>query len=337
MLKDIEKPIQKIRSSSAWVSFIEQTPNPLIINTPLVKSDLLARASGIDEVYFKAEYLQLGNSFKIRGAIHKLQSLLSLSQKPIVYTASAGNHGIGLALAAKALGFKAVIYVPENTPQIKQEKILATGAILKAEGSNFDESEFLAKTHCDKTKGEYISSFDDDYIIAGNGGSIAREIYQALNENIENMDLIVPIGGGGMASGLVTFFHGSCLRLLGVEPENDCAMYHSVKNQRFQKDYIGQGSYADGLAGAISQHTFNLCSTGLQQVLTVSESEILQATCWAYEQLGIVIEGSSAVTIAALLNKKIQFSPRVCLILTGSNIDQSLITKARSFKHTLPI
>lgn len=321
-------PVRQLIKTEAWRSFLNTSTHPLIINTPLVKCDALARTTGLSEIYFKAEYLQAGNSFKVRGAIHKLQALQHTQEKPTVFTASAGNHGIGLALAARALGFAAVIYVPVTTPDVKKQKILEAGATLEVLGLDFDESEHLAKARCAKEDGVYVSSFDDDFIIAGNGGTIAREIDQALCGVVAGMDLLVPVGGGGIASGLATYFHGSGVRLFGIEPENDCALSASLRAGVFAKDYIGHGSHADGLAGAISQRTYDLCKSGIHTTITVSEAEILNAIKWAYEQMGIAIEGSSAVVIAALLNHKNSFAPRVCLILTGSNIDRSLIAQA---------
>ncbi len=323
-------PIDSLKTSTAWKALGERASHSLKIDTPLVRSVALAQTSGIEQVFFKAEYLQAGNSFKVRGALHKLQSLLLHNKFPTVFTASAGNHGIGLALAADALGFQAVIYVPATTPEVKKRKILDLGARLEIAGEDFDSCEFLAKQACKRNGGEYVSSFDDDYIIAGNGGSMAREIEAGFSGDIDGLDIVVPIGGGGMAAGLAAHFYQKNVRVIGVEPANNCAMTISMEHGAYKENYSGTSSYADGLAGAISQRTFELCQSGLDRVLTVSETDILQAIRWAYENLGIAIEGSAAVAIAALFNNAPALSSRVCLILSGSNIDQTLISKARS-------
>ncbi|HCU2028562.1 TPA: pyridoxal-phosphate dependent enzyme [Pseudomonas aeruginosa] len=322
--------INSFKTSPAWKTLDEWAFHPLKVDTPLVRSVALAQTSGIEQVFFKAEYLQAGNSFKVRGALHKLRALLSQDKRPTVFTASAGNHGIGLALAADALGFQAVIYAPTTTPEVKKRKILDIGAHLEIAGEDFDSCELLAKQACERNDGEYVSSFDDDYIIAGNGGSMAREIEDGFSGDIDGLDIVVPIGGGGMAAGLAAHFYQKNVRVIGVEPANNCAMTMSMTDGAYKENYSGTGSYADGLAGAISQRTFGLCQSGLDRVLTVSETDILQSIRWAYENLGIAIEGSAAVAIAALFNNAPALSSRVCLILSGSNIDQTLISKACS-------
>lgn len=330
-MSDILSPIEEIRNSLAWNQFLQHKTNSSAITlTPIVRSHELARIARVKEVFFKAEYLQRGGSFKIRGAMHKLSSLLDTPQKPDIFTASAGNHGIGLSLAARELNFKASVYVPVNTPQIKQAKIREAGATLCLAGADFDESESIAKSECEARGGVYVSSFDDEYIIAGNGGTLAREIDQVLDGARTGMDLIVPVGGGGLASGLSAYFYGTEMRLFGVEPENNCALTTALANNVYEDGYSGQNSCADGLAGAISSRTFELCQQGLQSTVTVSEAEILHAIGWAYDHLGIVIEGSAAASIAALIQRKANFSPRVCLVLTGANIDSSLVEQARN-------
>jgi len=321
------RAIHDLKNSMAWQCLKDASYHPGIVHTPIVRSHVLGQAAGISDVYFKAEYLQTGNSFKIRGALHKLRSL----ETPIVFTASAGNHGIGLALAARILGMKAVIHVPSNTPEIKKKKINAASGTLVVGGKDFNECEMLAMANCERQHGEFISSFDDDHIISGNGGSLAREIESAFSGDL-GADILCPIGGGGLASGLCAYFYGSDTRVFGVEPAVDCAMHKSLRAGSYQSDYLGDGSIADGLSGSISPRTFELCRAGLHQSLVVSESEILDAIAWAYDHMGIVIEGSSAAVIAALLNKRNVFSPRVFLILTGANIDQATIDLAR--KHT---
>ena len=129
-----------ITLSPAWAALDKYPPSDLVIKTPLIRSTALAEAAGLDEVWFKAEYLQTDGSFKVRGALHKLRALLYLKQRPNVYTASAGNHGIGFAIAARELGFTAIIYVPTTTPEVKRQKIRSAGAILEVAGDNYDES-----------------------------------------------------------------------------------------------------------------------------------------------------------------------------------------------------
>lgn len=323
-------PIESYKLSGAWKLFQEEVDqSQIIIKTPLILSETMAQASGLERVYFKAEYLQAGSSFKIRGALFKLQALLNEASKPMVFTASAGNHGLGLAIAARELGFEAIIHVPITTPQVKIRKIKDVGATLCVAGSDFDDCERVAKKSCSDAGGVYVSSFDDDYVIAGNGGTLAREIEQSLNGSTAPIDLIVPVGGGGMASGIAAYFYESNVRVIGVEPEANCALTESLRLGRYLDQYQGSNSFADGLAGAISEKTFQLCSQGLHTVITVNEEEILRAIFWAHENLGIVIEGSAAVSVAALLGKKYDFSPSALAVLTGANIDPSLLAKAR--------
>ncbi|MGJ7547618.1 threonine ammonia-lyase [Pseudomonas alloputida] len=319
---------ERLDLSTAWSEMGKGLGSTLIVNTPIFSVPTLAKAAGISKVYVKAEYLQAGGSFKVRGAMLKLKYLMANGRKPIVYAASAGNHGIGLALAARELGFTAIIYVPTSTPEVKRQKIRSAGAILEVTGSHYDESEDLAIAACREANGEYISSFDDEFIICGNGGSLALEIESCLQNQLIEFDVLVPIGGGGLASGIGAYLKGKVKNIYGVEPANNCAMAKSLAKGQFDTEYSGTSSIADGLAGAISKNTYALCSKNLTGVLTVSESNISNAIAWAYQNLGIVVEGSAAVTIAALLSGKQEFSEKVCLVLTGSNIDQASLKQA---------
>lgn len=327
-----KSPVENLLSTHAWESMRREHQDSPCIRTPLIRSPQLESITGIREVYLKTEYLQKGNSFKFRGALHKLRSLQSKNPLPAVFAASAGNHGIGLSLAAESLGFTANIFVPTSTPDVKRKKIEAAGGVLHVVGKDFDESEAHAKRSCAEANGSYVSSFDDDYIIAGNGGSLAQELEADLNGDLDNLDVIVPIGGGGLASGIGAYFYDRNVRVFGIEPEPNCAMDASLREGRFLEGYEGGNTVADGLAGAISEKTFAICNQALTQSALVKEQDICESIGWFYENLGIVVEGSSALLGSVILNNQIELSDRVCLIMTGSNIDQGSIDKARNIR-----
>jgi threonine dehydratase len=290
--------------------------------TPLVPASVLGRRTGAN-VWLKLESLQRTGSFKLRGAAARLAAM-SLAGQTRAIAASAGNHGLGVALAANAFGIEATVLVSAQTPEVKRAGIAALGATVEVVGASYDEAEAEARRRAaaDPTL-TFVSPFDDDHVIAGNGGLLAREILAQLPD----VDTVIaPVGGGGLCGGLGVELAPRGIRVVGVEPEANCAMKRSLEDGRAYTRYEGGPTLAEGLEGAVSERTFAMAKDYFPDIVLVSEVAIRKAIVYAYRTLGLVVEASAAVTIAALLEEAIDVNGRrVVLVITGSNIEASLL------------
>jgi threonine dehydratase len=298
----------------------------LIRVTPLVPAPALGRRTGAD-IWLKLESLQRTGSFKLRGAAARLAAMADAGQTRAI-TASAGNHGLGVALAASTFGIEATILVSSQTPEIKRSGIAALGATVEVVGASYDEAEAEARRRAEASGSTFVSAFDDDYVIAGNGGLLAREILAQLPD-IDTV--IAPIGGGGLAGGLGVEMVPRGIRLLGVQPEANCAMKRSLEDGRAYTRYQGGPTLAEGLEGAVSERTFAMAKDYCPEIALVSEVAIRRAVVYAYRTLGILCEASSAVALAALLEDALDVhGRRVVVVITGSNIEASLLDQLLS-------
>jgi threonine dehydratase len=297
--------------------------------TPLVQAPALSRRSGAD-VWLKLECLQRTGSFKLRGAAARLAALAREGNHRRVITASAGNHGLGVAYAAHAFGLQASVLVSSQAAEVKRAGIRALGATLEVVGSTYDEAEAEARRRArqpDDRGGPdvpvFVSPFDDDHVIAGNGGLLAREILAQLPD-VEVV--IAPVGGGGLVGGLGVELVPRGIRLLGVEPAANCAMKQSLDAGHALVRFEGGPTLAEGLEGGVSERTFRMAQDYCPEIGVVSEVAIRQAIVYAYRTLGLVCEASAAVTMASLLEGVFSLpSRRVVLVVTGSNIEPDLL------------
>lgn len=300
--------------------------------TPLVPAPALGRRIGAD-VWLKLENLQRTGSFKVRGAAARLAALAieSAAQpegaaRPArrVVAASAGNHGLGIAEAARALGIDATVLVSALTPEIKRSGIAALGAKVEVVGASYDEAEAVAKARADADPGlVFVSGFDDDYVIAGNGGLLAREILAQLPD-VEA--IVVPVGGGGLAGGIGVEVVPRGIKLFGASPEANCAMRRSLDEGRAYTTYHGGPTLAEGLEGAVSERTFAMAADYFPDIALCTEVAIRRAIVYAYRTLGIVCEASSAVALATLLEDAERVrGRRTVVVVTGGNIEPDLL------------
>jgi threonine dehydratase len=191
-------------------------------------------------------------------------------------------------------------------------------------GASYDEAEAEARRRAAADPGlTFVSAFDDDYVIAGNGGLLAREILAQLPD----VDTVIaPVGGGGLAAGLGVELVPRGLRLLGVQPEANCAMKRSLEDGRAYTRYEGGPTLAEGLEGAVSERTYAMAKDYFPDIALVSEVAIRRAIVYAYRTLGLLCEASSAVVLAALLEDAVDVQGRrVVVIISGSNIEASLL------------
>ena len=294
----------------------------MIRKTPLLPSPILG-----ERCFLKYENLQTTGSFKIRGATEALRRLTEEGPRPVkVIAASAGNHGAGLAYAGREFGVQVELFVPDSTPKNKCERMSGYGATLHLTPGGYDDSESLAKRKAKEQSVPYISPYDDDAVIHGNGYLLGKEIHQQL-PTVKTV--VCPLGGGGMASGLGQYFAGKGVQVVGVSPQNNCAMVTSLRTGVAQTAYKGKKTIAEGLEGSVSEKTYELCKKFGIEPQTVSEGAIKEAIAFAYHKLATVLEASAAVVLAVSLELKETLSVQSdCVyILSGQNCDSQLLKK----------
>lgn len=299
----------------------------IIRTTPLVPAPALGRRTGAD-VWLKLESLQRTGSFKLRGAAARLAALVDQG-RPAVVTASAGNHGLGVAHAARVFGLEATVVVPTSTPAVKRDGIAAAGARVEVAGASYDDAEAEARRRAAQDPAlTFVSPFDDDHVIAGNGGLLGRELLAQLPD----VEVVVaPVGGGGLVGGLGVELVPRGIRLLGVQPEANCAMKRSLEEGRALVQFSGGPTLAEGLAGGVSERTFRMARDYCPDIVLVSEVEIRRAIVYAYRTLGIVCEASAAVALAALLEDAAPVrGRRVVVVVSGGNIEPDLLDQLLS-------
>jgi threonine dehydratase len=293
--------------------------------TPLNRSKFLSELCSAD-VFLKLENLQVTHSFKIRGVINKLMNLSSEEKAIGVVTASAGNHGQAVAFGAQKLGFPAKIVVPVNTPKIKVDGIKQWGADLLLFGENYPEAEKKAKELAIQEGRLYISSYNDELIVAGHG-TIGLEILQAL----PNVDVaIVPVGGGGLISGISIAIKTQKpnVQVIGVQSEAVPIMYESLKAGKIVPPNRHEpNTIAEGLSGGIEKGstTFTIAQQYVDEVMLVKEETIRRAVYLLWKNEKQVVEGSGVAGVSMLLENNDSFIDQsVAVVVTGGNIDTSL-------------
>jgi len=288
-----------------------------LIVTPCLLSRTLSEISGA-QVFLKFENLQFTASFKERGALNKLLSLRDDQRKAGVIAVSAGNHAQGVAYHAKRLGIPAVIVMPRFTPNVKVEQTRAFGAEVILHGENFDEAKTHALEVMEKRRLTLVHPYDDEQVIAGQG-TIGLEMLAAQPD----LDvLLVPVGGGGMISGIAIAVKGirPATQLIGVETVRFPSVYCALKG--LQPEF-GTNTIAEGIAvkqpGAL---TLEIIRKTVDDILLVDEGDIEEAMLLLLEIEKTVVEGAGAVGLAGLLTNRARFAgKKVGLVLCGGNID----------------
>lgn len=291
---------------------------PLIRRTPLHQSLSIAHRLKCGAVHLKMECWQKTGSFKERGALNKMLSLNPEEKARGVVAASAGNHGLGVCVAAGFLGVNATIVVPETAVPTKVEALRLHRAEIVLHGRTYDEAEQYAHELQHKSGAVFVHAFDDPVVIAGQG-TIGLEIM----EDLPDADTIfVPVGGGGLISGLgfAVKNQNPGVRIIGIQSEASPAMHDSYHAGRIQTAPVA-ATLADGLAGErVSQHTLDLSRKYCDDMLLVKESTIAEAIRLLVAQERFLVEGSAAVSLAALMDHPHVAGQKNVLILTGRNI-----------------
>ena len=309
----------------------------VIIRTPLVPNPLLSERFGAN-VLLKREDLQVVRSYKIRGAFNKIQSLSAEQLANGVVCASAGNHAQGVALACYKKGIHGTIYMPSPTPsqKVNQVKMFGKDAIdVVLTGDTFDDAFAEAISFSEQNQAAFIPPFDDQKIVEGQG-TVGKEI---LEDSAEPIDyLIVPVGGGGLAAGVSSYFKvlSPNSKIIGVEPAGAPAMKTSMeKGQLVTLDK--NDKYVDGAAERREGDlTFEICKENLDRVITVSEGQVCSEILSLYNEQAIVVEPAGALAIAALHQLRDELAGKnVVSVVSGSNNDitRTAEIKERSLLH----
>lgn len=292
-----------------------------IIETDFDNSRTLSAIFGAD-VWLKFENLQFTASYKERGALNKLMSLTPEERACGVIAMSAGNHAQGVAYHAELLGIPATIVMPATTPTVKVENTKALGATVILHGEDFEEASRFARAHGAAHNMTFIHPFDDPVVIAGQG-TIALEMLT----KVPDLDtLIVPIGGGGLISGMAVAAKGlkPDIRVIGVEAKLYPSMYNVIRHASLP---IGGETLAEGIAVREPGYvTREIVSALVDDILLVSETELERALTLLITVEKTVVEGAGAAGLAALLADRARFHGRkVGIVLSGGNIDTGLL------------
>ena len=277
------------------------------------------------QIYLKTEDLQNTGSFKVRGAYIKIASLSEEERACGVIASSAGNHAQGVALAAKAFGVPATIVMPAGAPLSKVKATRELGATVVLHGSVYDDAYAEACRIQQETGATFIHPFDDPMVIAGQG-TIGLEIM----DDLPDVDtIVVPIGGGGLASGVaaaVKMLHPN-VRVIGVQAAGAAGMKASIEAGHVVSLDTAK-TIADGIAvKKPGELTFALCSKYLDEIVTVDDDEIAQAILFLMERGKMVAEGAGAAPVAAIMNRKFDVSGKVAAVISGGNIDVTMISR----------
>ena len=314
----------------------------VLLETHLIYSPIFSKESG-NKVFIKPENLQKTGSFKIRGAYNKISNLTDVEKKRGVIASSAGNHAQGVAYGAKESGIKAVIVMPKSTPLIKVESTKQYGAEVILHGDVYDDAYKKAKELEEKEGYVFVHPFNDEDVLDGQG-TIALEILEELPET----DIIlVPIGGGGLISGI------ACaakilkpeIKIIGVEPEGAASAYEAIKENKVV-ELKEANTIADGTAvKKIGDLNFEYIKKYVDEIITVSDYELMEAFLLLVEKHKIIAENSGILSVAA--TKKIkEKNKKVVSVISGGNIDvlmissminKGLIRRDRIFNFSLNI
>jgi len=294
-------------------------------NTPAVRSRTFSELAEAD-LYLKLENLQTTGSFKVRGALNRINRLSPEERARGVVCASAGNHAQGVAFAAAALGVPSTVYIPVFAPPSKIQATRGYGADVVLEGVTYDEAFQAARARAESDGLTFVHAFDDPDIIAGQG-TIGVELHEAM----DRLDsVVVPIGGGGLIAGIAVALRGlrSDLEIIGVEAEGAPAMRQSLQDGRVAP-LTSMDTICDGIAvKRAGELTFPLVRDLVDRVVTVDDEQVARAVFLLAQRAKLVAEPSGAAALAAVLGGRLDVrGSTVVTVVSGGNIDLALLTQ----------
>lgn len=289
----------------------------LVRRTPLHRSDWLSDIAGCP-IHLKLECWQRTGSFKLRGASNAVARLERPDLAAGLVAASAGNHGQGVALAARRRGARATIFVPRAAPDAKKRRIRALGAEVR-ESVSYDDAEVEAQAHAASCSARYVHPFSDPDVVAGQG-TVGVELIESLPSLRE---VVVPVGGGGLIAGIGLPVRAMtpAARIIGVQAERARVMHDSLRAGRVLPPPAAESSLADGLVGGIDAIGLRRAAAVIDEMVLVDEADIAAAIRELFREEGIVAEGSGAVGIAAVMLGRLRLSGPAALVVSGGNID----------------
>ena len=283
--------------------------------TPVYGSETFSRLSG-REVVLKAENLQRTGSFKVRGAVTRVAALTETERAAGVVAASAGNHGQAVAWAAREAGIPAAIFVPQDAPMAKVEACRNYAAATELVGATFEDALAAALAYADETGATFVHPYEDETVVGGQG-TIGLELAEQVPE-VETV--LVPVGGGGLAAGIALALRAvkPDVRIVGVEVQRD------------------RYTIADGIAvKRPGEFTSSILNDALEDLVAVSDEEISEAIVLLLERAKLVVEGAGAVGVAALLAGRVRGSGPAVAVLSGGNIDPTMLISV--MRHGLTV
>jgi threonine dehydratase len=309
-LKDALPEFTDVVAAAARIS-------PHVVRTPVMRSAAFDARVGA-QVYFKCENLQTGGAFKYRGAMNVLLQL-DPARTPLVVTHSSGNHGNALALAARARGMRAIVVVPKDSARSKVANIQAAGARVEFCEPGLPAREKRLAEILAEEPGELVHPFDDSRIIAGQGTAALEMLAE-----VPTLQVIgTPVGGGGLIGGTALAAKGTLpgIRVVGAEPEQADDAFQSFRSGE-RRAVVAPRTIADGLRGSIGVRNFELLRRFVDDVVTVSEAQIVEAMRIVLADFKLLIEPSSAVAVAAVIAGKLgRKGEQVGLVISGGNLD----------------
>ncbi len=279
----------------------------------VVKETPLAAMPGFPRARAKLEQLQTSGSFKLRGATNKLMSLNRAAAGAGVITSSTGNHGLGVATAARLLGIDAEVFLSVQVSQAKRDKILECSARIRIVGENPLAAEIAARAAAVESGRTYISPYNDPYVVAGQG-TVAVE----LMRQAPDLDAIfIATGGGGLISGIGSYLRAAApnAEVIGCWPENSSVLYECMRAGRIF-DAPESATISESTAGGVEENsiTFDLCREVMHRGVLVTEDEILRGMRWGHSQ-GWAVEGASGVALAAYFKEAAGYANKKCVVL----------------------
>jgi threonine dehydratase len=294
----------------------------LAVRTPLVRNDALDAATGA-RVFVKAECLQRGGAFKMRGATNAIAALPEDVRRRGVIAFSSGNHAIAVATAARLFGIKATIVMPSDAPLIKLETTRANGATVVTYDRINESREEIGSRISTEQGASLIRPFDDPYVIAGQG-TAGLEIDEEITPDI----VFAPASGGGLSTGVALALPKA--RIIAVEPEGHDDIARTLAAGAIQRNAPGIRSICDGLlTEQMGELTYPIARERFERVVTVSDDAVRRAMKFAFLRLKLVLEPSGAASLAALLEGGVDVSGQtVALVASGGNVDAETFAQA---------
>jgi threonine dehydratase len=323
-------PLSPLPPTIADVFSAQARLRPFLPPTPVRRSAWLSHRAGVT-AHLKLESLNLTHSFKVRGAFNALLRLVEQhedpARRPVVVTASAGNHGRAMAWTAEQLGVRVVIFTPATAPRTKRDAIRRHGAELHDDAPTYDEAEHAARAYATRQDGLYISPYNHPDVIAG-AGTVGLEVIEACPDLAT---VFVPLGGGGLASGVGLALRAAAphARVVGVEAAASTPFTTGLARGAITTIEPGP-TLADGLAGNLEPGslTFPLVQRVVDEVVIVSEDELRSAMRSMAAEEHLIVEGAAAVAVSAVASRRgVTAGPAVALV-TGANIDLEKLVEA---------